>query len=191
MDVEAWEEQVQAARSHKDAFLASHMESPLSLQDRLFFQGLEYWPPDPGYRFELELHELEQKEVVSMLDTSGQKRNMWRWGVFRFELAGQACSLHVYKSDPAKETVFIPFRDKTSGKESYGAGRYIDLDEQEHRTEDGKWVLDFNEAYNPWCAYSEQYACPFVPPENWLRVAIRAGEKEYPLGSKKLEMQHK
>ncbi|MFO7976425.1 MAG: DUF1684 domain-containing protein [Candidatus Hydrogenedentota bacterium] len=190
MDVEAWKEQVRATRSQKDAFLASHMESPLPFHDRLFFEGLAYWPPDPQYRFEVELHEFGEKEVVTMMDTSGQRRKMWRWGVFHFELEGQQCALHVYKSDPAKETMFIPFRDKTNGKESYGAGRYLDLNARNHRTKDGKWVLDLNEAYNPWCAYSEQYACPFVPRENWLQVSVQAGEKQYPLGSEKAEMRH-
>jgi len=77
----------------------------------------------------------------------------------------------------------VPFRDKTSGKESYGAGRYMDLEPEGHLTEDNRWIIDFSEAYNPWCAYSEDYVCPFVPPENWLRVPVRAGEKNYPLNS--------
>ena len=73
----------------------------------------------------------------------------------------------------------MPFRDATSGKESYGAGRYLDLEAETDRTADGLWILDFNEAYNPWCAYSKNYVCPFTPPENWLTVPVRAGEKQY------------
>lgn len=76
----------------------------------------------------------------------------------------------------------MPFKDRTSGKETYGAGRYLDLDPVADRTDDGLWIVDFNRAYNPWCAYSDQYACPFVPPENWLDVSIQAGEKQFPLG---------
>ncbi|MHA1701352.1 MAG: DUF1684 domain-containing protein, partial [Promethearchaeota archaeon] len=71
------------------------------------------------------------------------------------------------------------FRDETSGKETYGAGKYLDLEEENHKISKGKWILDFNVAYNPFCAYSEKYACPFVPPENWLKVPIFAGEKKY------------
>ena len=67
----------------------------------------------------------------------------------------------------------------TSGKETYGAGRYLDLEADKDLTEEGKWILDFNKAYNPWCAYSEDYACTFTPPENWLKVPIYAGEKNY------------
>ena len=79
---------------------------------------------------------------------------------------------------------WVPFRDKTSGKETYGAGRYLDLEPERQRTAEGKWILDLNRAYNPWCAYSEAYTCPFIPPENWLEVPIRAGEKRYPFKKK-------
>ena len=69
--------------------------------------------------------------------------------------------------------------DVTSGKETYSAGRDLDLEPDRDRTAEGKWILDFNKAYNPWCVYSEDYTCPLVPPENWLEVPIRAGEKNY------------
>jgi hypothetical protein len=78
--------------------------------------------------------------------------------------------LQAYKSDAEEEQLFISFRDATSGQETYGAGRYLDLDAARNRTADGKWILDFNRAYNPWCVYSEDYTCPFVPQENWLAV---------------------
>jgi len=182
MDVKAWKNQVQAARQHKDAFLASHVQSPLPLSDQRRFKGLAYWPPDPACRFELPLDEYADKDVISVADTGGHERSLWRWGAFHFELEGQQCTLHAYKSDPTDERFFIPFRDKTNGNQSYAAGRYLDLDAPTQRIEGGKWVLDLNEAYNPWCAYSKNYVCPFVPPENGLNVSVRAGEKQYPLG---------
>ena len=178
MEVDAWKKRVEMERRQKDLFFASHPQSPLSLQDRRAFQGLAYWPPDPNYRFELRLHKYDDKAAIGVADTAGQKRRLWRWGGFRFQLAGQQCALHAYKSDPGEERLFIPFRDETSGKETYGAGRYLDLEPERHLTEDGKWVVDFNEAYNPWCAYSEDYICPFVPPENGLQVPVHAGEKD-------------
>ena len=184
MDVDAWKRLVEEGRRQKDTFFASHPQSPLSLHDRRAFQGLAYWPPDTDYRFELELHEHDDREVIQVADTSGQQRNLWRWGEFRFELAGRQCTLQAYKGDPGEERLFVPFRDETSGKETYGAGRYLDLEPARHLTPEGKWIVDLNEAYNPWCAYSEDYACPFVPPANWLQVPIRAGEKKYPLGEK-------
>jgi len=74
-----------------------------------------------------------------------------------------------------RETLFIPFKDATSGKETYGAARYLEIEE----TEVGIFLVDFNKAYNPYCAYSEAYSCPFPPRENWLEVAIKAGEKKF------------
>jgi uncharacterized protein (DUF1684 family) len=93
--------------------------------------------------------------------------------------AGHWQSPKAYKSSAEKGQLFIPFRDATSGRETYGAGRYLDLDPAWNRTAGGKWILDFNRAYNPWCAYTEAYTCPVVPKENWLSVPVRAGEKDY------------
>jgi uncharacterized protein (DUF1684 family) len=86
---------------------------------------------------------------------------------------------HPQSPIPFEEGLFIPFKDATSGKETYGAGRYLDLDHQRDRTPAGKWILDRNRAYNPWCAYSVNYVCPFVPPENWPKAPVYAGEKNY------------
>jgi len=180
MDVEQWQQQVQAARAQKDVFFATHPESPLPAEARRQFSGLAYWPPDPGFRFELTLYEHTDKSVQEVQDTGGQNRKLVRWGEFRFEVSAEPCTLQAYKGDPGEDRLFLPFRDQTSGKESYGAGRYLDLDSARDLLESGLWIIDFNNAYNPWCAYSNAYVCPFVPPENRLRVAIRAGEKVLP-----------
>ena len=182
--MEEWKRNVAAERKGKDAFLASDPQSPLSAQDRRGFRGLAYWPPDPAFRYELELHEHDEKRIVEVLDTRKQTRRLWRWGEFRFSVGDHECVLQAYKNDPRSGGLFVPFRDATSGIQSYGAGRYLDLEQDGRLTKDGKWVLDLNAAYNPWCAYSEHYACPFVPPENWLNVVVRAGEKKYPLREK-------
>jgi hypothetical protein len=87
--------------------------------------------------------------------------------------------LQAYKGGPGEDHLFIPFRDETSGQETYGGGRYLDLDATRNCTADGRWILDLNEAYNPWCVFSEDYTCPLVPRENWLAVPVRAGEKNY------------
>lgn len=179
MELDQWKKQIELERTQKDRFFASHPQSPLPREERRAFEGLAYWPPDPEYRFDIELHEHDKKEVIRVADTGGQERSLWRWGEFRFPISGRQCVLQVYKSDPTEKSLFLPFRDATSGKESYGAGRYLDLDPERHLTSDGRWIVDLNEAYNPWCAYSENYVCPFVPPENSLEIAIRAGEKRY------------
>jgi len=188
MNVEKWKNDLEMDRRMKDEFFGSgHPQSPIPPMELRKFKGLAYYPPDPAYRFELDLYEHREKKTLKIQDTKGAERLFIRWGEFRFKINGQDCKLQAYKSDPAEERLFVPFRDTTSGKETYGAGRYLDLEPERHQTPDGKWILDLNVAYNPWCAYSEAYACPFVPPENWLKVPIRAGEKNYPLKRKEEE----
>jgi len=179
MEISRWKEMIQSEREQKDRFFASHSQSPIPFEERQQFKGLDYYPADPDFRFELELHEHAEKKTIEIEDTQGNEREFLRWGEFRFKIGDKECTLQAYKSDPQEERLFVPFRDETSGRETYGAGRYLDLEPEEHHTAEGEWILDFNKAYNPWCAYSEFYACPFVDPENWLKVAITAGEKKY------------
>ncbi|MCD6414346.1 MAG: DUF1684 domain-containing protein [Candidatus Diapherotrites archaeon] len=179
MDTNLWITELTKLRREKDIFFATSPESPLAPEERSYFRKLSYFSPDSAYRFELTLHEHEQKEHIEIEDTAGQIRDFLKWGEFRFEINGVKCTLQAYANDPVHEGLFIPFKDETNGIETYGAGRYLDLGYDRDRTTDGKWVLDFNKAYNPWCAYSNDYACPFVPQENRLEVSIRAGEKGY------------
>jgi uncharacterized protein (DUF1684 family) len=180
MNFSEWKERIELERKQKDEFFWVHSQSPIPFEERENFKGLDYYSPDFTYRFELELHEHSEKETLKIEDTSGNEREFFRWGEFRFQIGGKECTLQAYKSNLGEERLFVPFRDATSDKETYGAGRYLDLNPEEHYTAEGKWILDFNKAYNPWCAYSKFYACPFVPPENWLEVPVCAGEKNYP-----------
>ncbi len=185
MNIEKWKKELEMTRKAKDDFFGSgHPQSPIPPMEFNKFKGLDYYPPDSVYRFELDLYEHKEKKRLKIKDTKGKDRVFIRWGELQFKISGKDCKLQAYKSDPMEEQLFVPFRDTTNGKETYGAGRYLDLEPERHRTPDGKWILDFNEAYNPWCAYSDMYACPFVPSENWLKVPILAGEKNYPLKRK-------
>ncbi len=179
MEVSKWKEMIQKEREQKDIFFSSHYSSPISSEERRQFKGLDYYLPGPNFRFEIELHKYKEKRILKIQDTQGNEREFLRWGEFRFKIGTKECKLQAYKSDPQEGRLFVPFRDKTSGNETYGAGRYIDLDIEEHYTTEGKWILDFNKAYNPWCAYSEFYACPFIDQENWLDVPVHAGERNY------------
>ena len=181
MNIEEWKDNIEQERRNKDIFFGG-FQSPIPFEYQEKFKGLDYYHPDPECRFELEIFEHQDKKTVQIEDTKGNIRDFVRWGEFRFKINGEDCILQGYKGDLQDERLFIPFRDLTSGKETYGAGRYIDLEPYEHKTEEGKWVLDLNKAYNPWCAYSEDYACPFVPPENWLKIPIYAGEKDHKKG---------
>jgi len=179
-EVYKWRVRLEQERKEKDRFFAAHWQSPIPPDERPEFRGLRYYPIDPNFRFELELYEHSNKKTMQIEDTKGDIKRFLRWGEFRFNVGNEKCVLQAYKGVPEEEQLFVPFRDATSGKETYGAGRYLDLDLRACTT-NGRWILDFNKAYNPWCAYSENYACPFVPSENWLKVPIKAGEKNYSL----------
>ncbi len=161
----------------KDSYFGSDPDSPIPDQERGGFQGLKYFPPGFDYRVDAELARFENPEVVTLVTSKGTIRPYLKYGVFTFQLQGKKLQLHAYKAadDPHERSLFIPFRDETSGRESYGSGRYLDLEE----TRGEKYVLDFNLAYNPYCAYSENYVCPFPPRENTLPVPVKAGEKNY------------
>lgn len=106
--------------------------------------------------------------------SDGKLRPAQRAGVLRFAVRSVPCSLTAYTFEGGSaESIFVPFLDGTTGAESYGAGRYLDLD----REEDGTYVLDFNLAYHPSCVYDMRFSCPITPPENRLPVRIEAGER--------------
>jgi len=172
-----WEKLIRMEREQKDIFFSIHPQSPIPPEEREGFQGLQYYPPQSKYRFELELHNHPVKKNVRMTYTRGEERMFIRCGEFRFKVHGERQVVQAYKNSAQENQLFIPFRDPTNSEETYGAGRYLDLHADRDRTEDGKWILDFNKAYNPWCAYNKDYTCPFVPPENWLKTPIYAGEK--------------
>lgn len=163
---------IEAERVEKDRFLRTHPYSPI--EDRSSFTGLNYYPPDPALRLELRLQEAEQVEELTIQTSTGDEQTYHRIGVVEFEIEGEPATLAVYQS-PHQDDLFIPFRDVTSGQETYGAGRYLEPVE----AAGGRLLVDFNLAYNPYCAYSEQYSCPLPPLENWLKVPIRAGEKAF------------
>lgn len=179
MDIDKLKREIETERKQKDEFFKSGYQSPVSQEEKEHFKGLNYYPPVAKYRFELELFGHDSKDFLEIEDTKGNMRKFVRWGEFRFDVNGVKCKLQVYKSEEQDERLFVPFKDLTSGKATYGAGRYLDLESGRDIISGNKWTLDFNKAYNPWCAYSKNYACPFTPPENWLKVAIYAGEKSY------------
>ncbi len=174
-----WKDDLREHRSRKDAYFKHDHHSPLPPDDRDTFDGLVYFPIDGSYRFELEVHEHTEKERVTVGTSPGGEQEYLRWGEFRFELDGVEVTIQAYRATVDDTRLWVPFRDETSGEATYGAGRYLDLEKERHYLGDDVWILDFNEAYNPTCAYSERYECPLPPTENWLKVAIEAGEKAY------------
>jgi uncharacterized protein (DUF1684 family) len=177
---EGWETFVTEWREQKDDQFRNDPETPLLAEDVPGFEGLEYWDPDPDYYFVGQVNMYMQPEQFEIVTTSGQVRPCARVGWISFKLEDQTLKLQVYRLlDQAPQSggaaFFVPFMDGTTGQETYHAGRYLDL----QGPEGGPFVLDFNMAYNPWCAYgaAERYVCPVTPPENRLPVRIEAGER--------------
>jgi len=175
-DEETWARALSRFRAQKDEYFMAGRGSPLPPGEASVFHGLKYFDPDPGYRLEAKLQRYTSPEAVMVATSKGTRQLFNRVGYFDLTVYGEPVLIQAYQSaerdDPA---LFIPFRDATSGKESYGAARYLDL----HVEHNDEYAVDFNYAYNPYCAYSEDYVCPLPPQENWLQVPIRAGEKKY------------
>jgi uncharacterized protein (DUF1684 family) len=168
-----------AARREKDAAFRSGTNSPIPEEERGSFNGLAYYPFQPSLRFQVRLVRYPRPELLRLGTSTGEMRDALRYGYFEFEAQGRICRLQVYRTmediQSGGRELFIPFRDATSGRETYGGGRYIDLPENTS----GIYDLDFNEAYNPYCAYAKTYSCPLPPQENTLPLPIEAGEKNY------------
>jgi hypothetical protein len=179
-ELDEWRDDIEAQRDQKRQYFRESRHSPLPPDMRgEQFPGLDYYDVDPAYRFVLPLHEHEEKERITVETTADGEQTYLRWGEFRFELDGDQYTLQAYRSDRETDRLWVPFRDQTNDEETYGAGRYLDLEFDHHRTDEG-WVLDFNVAYNPTCAYNYAYECPMIPMDNWLDVRIEAGERDFP-----------
>ena len=168
---------VRAFREDKDEYFRTGVRSPLPEAERAGFQGLPYFPVNESLRFDglrLEPYAGSEPTSFAIPTSDGKLRPAERAGTFRFEVGDVACALtaYIFEGDSA-DSVFVPFLDGTTGVESYGAGRYLDLD----RDDDGTYVLDFNLAYHPSCVYDMKFSCPLTPPENRLPVRIEAGER--------------
>ena len=172
-----FEQEVLSLRVDKDSFLKNDIDSPIPPNERANFKGLNYFPPDAVYRVTSKLERFDMPKPITMATSAGTRQAYLRYGAFTFQIERPSMKLVVYKSaeDPYARSLFIPFSDQTSSRETYAAGRYLDIEEQGGND----YELDFNMAYNPYCAYSEEYTCPIPPAENKLPVRILAGEKNY------------
>jgi uncharacterized protein (DUF1684 family) len=123
MEVTKWKNMIKEESQQKDIFFFSNYNSPIPFEERQLFEGLDYYPTDPDFRFELNLNEHKEKKILKIEDTKGNEREFFRWGEFRFKVGDNECSLQAYKGDLQEDRLFVPFRDKTNGKETYGADR--------------------------------------------------------------------
>ena len=182
-------EAVEAYRADKDHYFKHGHGSPIPIGERDAFVGLSYFPVDPELVFEdrtLQAYLGNEPQRFAIPTSDGGLRPAHRAGSLQFELAGELRSLAAYviddpsahvhdvdDMDDGLSTLFVPFLDETSGHETYGAGRYLDLEPED----DGTYSLDFNLAYHPSCVYDVRFSCPLTPAENRLPIRIEAGER--------------
>ena len=173
-------ERCQQFRQGRDQLFRTHPQSALSDEQKAHFTGLRYYDYDPAFRFVLPVDtKVEQANFEIELAHDGLLR-LQRFGKLHFTIDGQAVALSLFWMLGYGGGLFLPFRDATSGHETYGGGRYL-LDTIKHTglgQEGSRLAIDFNYAYNPSCAYNSRWECPLAPAENWLPVAIRAGEQD-------------
>ncbi|WP_049899094.1 DUF1684 domain-containing protein [Natrinema sp. J7-1] len=185
IDVDRWRTALESKRAEKDEFFAEHPQSPIPPNERDGFEGLEYFDPDPTYRVTATATTHDDPEVVLLDTTAGREMRYLRVATLEFDLDREdeslddgTVALAAYRQEsPNEQPLVVPFRDKTTGQQTYQGGRYMEL-EPDRELEDGdEIVVDFNLAYSPFCAYSDTFDCPLPPEENWLEVAIPAGER--------------
>lgn len=185
IDADAWASELEGKRAEKDRFFAEHPQSPIPPDERENFDGLAYFDPDPQYRVTATVTVHDEPDPVPMETTVGREVRYVRVATLTFDLARDepdledgTFELHAYQQEPwGEEPLFVPFRDKTTGQQTYEGGRYMELAAERDLEDGDEIVLDFNLAYSPFCAYSETFDCPKPPKENWLEVAIPAGER--------------
>jgi uncharacterized protein (DUF1684 family) len=175
--MERREEKLKTFREKRDRFFKEDPGSPLRESNRKKFKGLIYYPIDLKYAMigAIEKYPTEPKPAYIILPTNKEKgRKYVKDGRFKFNWEGKEYVLQIYRLLGGRE-LFLPFKDRTSEAETYSKGRYLYIEPMPR----GKVLIDFNRAYNPFCQFNEKYTCPFALEENWLDIAIRAGEKRF------------
>jgi uncharacterized protein (DUF1684 family) len=165
-------------RQAKDESMKSGENSPLG-DEKKNFKGLNYFPPDLKYRISAKLTSIENKKMIVLPTSDGKEKRYLEYAFAEFDLNDSPAKLLILEiADDSQNrgALFLAFADSTSAIETYGAGRYLDVKKTPGAT---SVTLDFNEAYNPYCAYSDRFSCPFPPKENILKTSVRAGEKKY------------
>ncbi|MEX1143412.1 MAG: DUF1684 domain-containing protein [Anaerolineales bacterium] len=157
-------------RKAKDEHFANDDNSPLTPEQRVSFTALTYFTENPDLRLEVEVTPFPEQKQVQMPTSTGDVKTYTRFGRFTFEVEDKPAELTLFNSPHG---FFLLFVDSLAGAETYGAGRYLEPEQLPN----GKFLVDFNLAYNPYCAYNEMWNCPIPPAENRLNVPIRAGEK--------------
>lgn len=170
---------IKTMREEKDHDMRTAADSPFAKDTTQTFKGLNYFSIDAAYRISAKLVAIENKKTILLPTSDGKEKSYLEYAYAEFEMQGvqnKLLILEIMDMGPYRGTLFLSFADKTSAKETYGAGRYLDVKKIPGAT---SVTLDFNQAYNPYCAYNDNFSCPFPPKENILTISIEAGEKTY------------
>ncbi|GAA4417611.1 DUF1684 domain-containing protein [Nibrella viscosa] len=177
----AYEEEIARHRADYKAEFLTSANGPLKNAQDL--ANLQFFEPDSTFRIEAVVRRTPESEPFNMPTYNGQQKPHVRYAVLTFTHKGQVLQLALFRSlqlmklPQYRDYLFLPFKDATNGSETYGGGRYLDF--RVGDIKDGKLIIDFNKAYNPYCAYSDGYSCPIPPAQNVLPIPIRAGEKNF------------
>jgi uncharacterized protein len=154
----------------KDNFFKNDPHSPLTPEQKIKFKGLNYFPENLDLRLKVAVRRIKETQPVTMMTSKGTTQDFVRYGRFTFTVDGKEAELTIFDD---KGEFFLPFADSLAGTETYPSGRYL----EPVKVGKNEFMIDFNQAYNPYCAYNDNWVCPITPAENRLKVPICAGEK--------------
>ncbi|MBF9236979.1 DUF1684 domain-containing protein [Hymenobacter sp. BT683] len=178
LDISTFSAQINKARKEKNKSFRQSENSPLATAEKASFDSLKYYPANLEFVINAAISRNEKPDTVTMQMSDNRTEKYLNWGKAKFDIEKKPQQLTIYLKASGKDsTLFIPFTDLTNGSETYGGGRYLDAPVPKLNV--GELKLDFNSAYNPFCAYNNEYSCPVPPADNRLQVAIPAGEKSY------------
>jgi hypothetical protein len=162
--------EIEQFRQEKDDFFRTSPHGPLMPEQQSNFNGLNYFEPSDELDLQVEVETFDDPDEIEMQTTTGGVQTYQRFARFKVTVDGASDQLTIYHN---QNGYFLPFVDSLAGDQTYPAGRYLEPE----RLDDGRFHVDFNYAYNPYCAYNDQWSCPITPAENRISVPIRAGEK--------------
>lgn len=174
-------------RAQQDSFFRYSPDSPFKRDPEAKYTGLNYFDVNPDFRFQSKLYRYEVPETVIVYGTKGEKRTQIKYGYFQFDYKGKSYRINVYKypessikegKEYLRNYLAVWFTDLTTGDETYEVGRYLDVEEESPDSEH-LYTIDFNKAYNPYCAYTPLYSCAIPRKEDFINLRIEAGEKKY------------
>lgn len=178
-ELQKYIEDLEKYRTEYNDYMKTNPNSPFNFKGKVEFHNLNYFDVDPDFKFTSKLYEYESQDTVTIFGTKGDERKTVRHGYVVFNYEGAGIKINVYESQTGNGEKYhsIWFTDKTTNEESYGVGRYLNFE----KVEDPEYLyeIDLNRAYNPYCAYSKEYSCAIPTKEDYIDIAIYAGEKKF------------